>query len=168
MIFSLNYDIIMIDRRSITLKEAFSLTYLGWVWIGVLIFSVIIEFLTDQFVSIWFAPAAVLSVILDFCGVGEVWQVLVFLVVSLAGILLLRRFLVKTSHISRTKTNIEAIVGSKCVVTEKIDNYAGCGQAKVGGQIWSARSADEDDVIEVGEVVNIVAIEGVKLICKKI
>ena len=143
------------------------MSYLGWVWIGVLVFSVLIEFLTDQFVSIWFAPAAVLSVILDFCGAGEIWQVLVFLIVSLVGILLLRRFLVKTSHVSRTKTNIEAIVGSKCIVTEKIDNYAGCGQAKVGGQIWSARCADEDDVIEVGEIVHIVAIEGVKLICKK-
>ena len=143
------------------------MTYYGWIWIGVLIASVIIEFLTDQFVSIWFAPAAIVSVIMDFCGVGIVWQILAFLLIAFAGIILIRRFLVKTSIGSRTKTNIEAIVGSKCVVIEKIDNYAGCGQAKIGGQIWSARSASEDEIIEVGEVVNIVAIEGVKLICKK-
>ena len=143
------------------------MTYYGWVWIAVLVASVVIEFLTDQFVSIWFAPAAIVAVIMDFCGAGIAWQVLVFLVLALAGVILIRRFLVKTSVISRTKTNIEAIVGSKCVVIEKIDNYAGCGQAKIGGQIWSARSAAEDEIIDVGDVVNIVAIEGVKLICKK-
>ena len=143
------------------------MTYYGWVWIAVLVASVVIEFLTDQFVSIWFAPAAIVAVIMDFCGARIAWQVLVFLVLALAGVILIRRFLVKTSVISRTKTNIEAIVGSKCVVIEKIDNYAGCGQAKIGGQIWSARSAAEDEIIDVGDVVNIVAIEGVKLICKK-
>ena len=143
------------------------MTYYGWIWVAVLVASVVIEFITDQFVSIWFAPAAIVAVVMDFCGADIAWQSLVFLAVAFAGIILIRRFLVKTSAGSRTKTNIEAIVGSRCVVIEKIDNYAGCGQAKIGGQIWSARSASEDDVIEVGEVVNIVAIEGVKLICKK-
>jgi len=65
------------------------------------------------------------------------------------------------------ETSIEAIVGERCVVVEKIDNFAGCGQVKVNGQFWSARGAGEDDVFEIGEVLNIVALEGVKLICKK-
>ncbi len=143
------------------------MTYYGWIWIGILVASVVIEFLTDQFVSIWFAPAAIISVILDFCGADIIWQILVFLIAAAAGIVFIRRFLVKTSISSKSKTNIEAIVGSKCIVTEKIDNYAGCGQAKINGQIWSARGVDENDVFEVGEVLLIVAIEGVKLICKK-
>ena len=62
---------------------------------------------------------------------------------------------------------IDNIVGKKCVVTEKIDNYAGCGQVKVNGQGWSARSAYDDVCFEVGETLNIVAIEGVRLICVK-
>ena len=65
------------------------------------------------------------------------------------------------------KTSIDGIVGKKCTVTEKIDNYAGCGQVKIKGQIWSARSVREDDVFEAGEHLRIVAIEGVKLICKR-
>ena len=65
------------------------------------------------------------------------------------------------------ETNIEAIVGERCVVTEKIDNYAGCGQVRVNGQSWSARGALEGDIFEVGEALYIVAVEGVKLICKK-
>ena len=64
-------------------------------------------------------------------------------------------------------TGIEDIIGSKGVVVEKIDNFAGCGEVKVNGNIWSARGAGEDDIFEVGESVRVVAIEGVKLICRK-
>ena len=65
------------------------------------------------------------------------------------------------------EVGIEAIVGERCVVVEKIDNFAGCGQVKVNGQFWSARGANEDDVFEVGQTLNIVAIEGVRLVCVK-
>jgi membrane protein implicated in regulation of membrane protease activity len=64
-------------------------------------------------------------------------------------------------------TNLESIVGEKCVVIEKVDNFAGCGLVKVGKMQFAARGAFEDDVFEVGEVLSVVAIEGVKLILKK-
>lgn len=59
------------------------------------------------------------------------------------------------------------IVGKRCVVVEKIDNFAGCGQVKVNGQGWSARSAYDEDCFDVGEVLSIVAVEGVRLVCVK-
>ena len=62
---------------------------------------------------------------------------------------------------------IDNIVGEKCVVTETIDNFAGCGQIKVKGQLWSARGFYDDDVYESGTALRIVAIEGVKAVCKK-
>ena len=65
------------------------------------------------------------------------------------------------------KKNSEDIVGEKCIVVETVDNIAGCGEVKVKGQVWAARGVCPDDVFEVGEVLNIVAIEGVKLICRK-
>ena len=139
----------------------------SWVWIAVIILAIIIEVLTDQLISIWFVPGAIVSTILDFCNVDLIWQILVCLLISVAGIILGKKFLTKYMPMKDSKTNIEAIIGEKCVVTEKIDNFAGCGQAKVKGQIWSARGVDEADVFEVGEILNIVAIEGVKLICKK-
>ncbi len=139
----------------------------GWVWIAVIILAIVIEVLTDQLISIWFVPGAMIATILDFCNVHIIWQALVVLVISLVGIFVGKKFLVKYLPQKDTKTNIDAIIGEKCIVTEKIDNFAGCGQAKVKGQIWSARGVDDEDVFEVGDVLNIVAIEGVKLICKK-
>ena len=142
---------------------------MGWIWVAIIVLAVIIELLTDQLISIWFVPGAIIATILDFCTVGIVWQILVFLIISIAGIILGKTVLAKYLPSAKdTKTNIDAIIGEKCVVTEKIDNFAGCGQAKVNGQIWSARSVDENDVFEPGEVLSVVAIEGVKLICKKL
>ncbi len=66
-----------------------------------------------------------------------------------------------------SKSGIDTVIGEKCVVTEKIDNFAGCGEVRVRGQIWAARGAGEFDIFEVGETLRIVAIEGVKLICRR-
>ena len=64
-------------------------------------------------------------------------------------------------------TGLGDIVGKKCVVVERVDNLAGCGQVRVNGQSWSARSAYDDEAFEVGQMLNIVAIEGVRVICIK-
>lgn len=141
--------------------------YYGWIWIAVIIAAVVIEALTDQLISVWFVPGAILGVILDFCNVDFIWQMLITIVTAVVGIIFTKVFLAKIAPRRIVKTNVDAIIGERCVVTEKIDNFAGCGQAKVNGQIWSARGVCEDDVFEVGEALRVVAIEGVKLICKK-
>ncbi|MBE6532533.1 MAG: hypothetical protein E7676_03360 [Ruminococcaceae bacterium] len=76
--------------------------------------------------------------------------------------------LIKKLHNSPSQdVSLESVIGERCVVTERIDNFAGCGQVKVNGQGWSARGAYDDDTFEVGESLMVVAIEGVKLICKR-
>ena len=142
------------------------MTY-GWIWVAIIVIAIVVELLTDQLVSIWFVPAGIVATVLDFLDVNVVWQTLVFLLIAVAGIILAKTVFFKGRSSKITKTNIDAIIGERCIVTERIDNYAGCGQARVNGQIWSARGAYDDDAFEVGEVLNIVAIEGVKLICKK-
>ena len=73
----------------------------------------------------------------------------------------------KSKKSNKGQNNIDLVIGEKCIVTERIDNYAGCGQARVNGLEWSARAALEEQTFEIGEVLQIVAVEGVKLICKK-
>lgn len=140
---------------------------MGWIWVAVIVLAIIIELITEQLVSIWFVPGAMIATVLFFFDVAPLWQLLVFCLVSLLGIFVGKKLISKYMPKCDSRTNIDAIIGEKCVVTEKIDNFAGCGQAMVKGQIWSARGVSENDVFEVGEVLCIVAIEGVKLICKK-
>ena len=139
----------------------------GWFWVALIAIAIIVEIFTDQLIAIWFVPGAILSIVLDFFRVDILWQVAIFLVISAVGIVVSQKYLRK--YVKATaKTNIEAIIGEKCVVTEKIDNFAGVGQVKIKGQIWSARGVGEDDVFEPGEILSVVAIEGVKLICRKL
>lgn len=139
-----------------------------WLWIAVIIVAIITEFLTDQLISIWFIPGALAAAVLSICSVEVLWQVLVFAVLSAVAVPLGKIFLGRNKIGENSKTNIDAIIGEKCIVSEKIDNFAGCGIVKIKGQLWSARGVGESDVYEAGEILQVVAIEGVKLICKKI
>jgi membrane protein implicated in regulation of membrane protease activity len=47
------------------------------------------------------------------------------------------------------------------MVLERIVNDEGVGCVKIdGGEVWTARSLDDDDVIEAGERVEVVDIKG--------
>ena len=65
------------------------------------------------------------------------------------------------------KTNAESLVGKQAIVIGEIDNLQGIGQVTVGGMEWSARGSADGIKLPVGSVVNIVAINGVKLIVEE-
>ncbi len=140
-----------------------------WIWIAVIVASVICEAATAALISIWFLPAALVSLVLSILEV-QVWvQAVAFFVVSIASIIVFHSFFKK--HISsnkKTATNVDIIIGEKAVVTEKVDNLLAVGAVKVKGQHWSARSTTDDVSLEVGEVVEVVSVSGVKLVCRKI
>lgn len=141
--------------------------YMPFVWLGVIILAVILEASTCALVSIWFIPAAVVSLILSFFPVPLWIQITVFAVCSALLLIFTKVIFKKTLGLKRVATNADAVIGEEAIVTEPIDNIEGHGQVKVKGQIWTARSYDKDTKYEKGEILNVVAIEGVKLICKK-
>ena len=126
----------------------------------------VIEAATEQWVSVWFVPGAAVAIILSLCHVHLAFQIVAVLLLSAVGILLSKTVFAHVAPQGRRR-GIDAAVGEKCIVTERIDNFAGCGQAQVSGQNWSARGVAEDDVFEEGEVLRVVAIEGVKLVCRR-
>lgn len=137
-----------------------------FVWIAVMVAAIVFELMTPgALVSIWFLPAAFVSMILAFFEVDLWIQIVAFIVLSIVCIFVARPHLVRPAK--TTATNIDAIIGEKGVVVEKIENVAGAGQVKVRGQYWSARAASDENEYEPGDVVSIVAVEGVKLICQK-
>ena len=138
-----------------------------YVWIAVLVAAVVTEAATNDFVAIWFFPAAFVAMILSlFEGVAPWVQLLVFVVVGLALVIATRPLCRKFLGDKKVKTNAEALVGRICIVTEEIRNIDEVGEVKVGGLCWSARAQDPTRVIAVGEQVEIVEINGVKLIVK--
>ena len=61
----------------------------------------------------------------------------------------------------------DSIVGARVKVVEPIDNAAGRGEVRVGGELWAARSVTDECTYEVGDTVSVVACEGVRLVCRK-
>ncbi len=137
-----------------------------YLWIIVSILAAVIEALTTALISMWFIPAGIVAAVMALLEVDVRWQIIVFLVLSLACIILQKTVFKKFLKRADTRTNIDTIIGEKGIVTQRIDNIVGLGQIKVKGQYWAARSVDGVNY-DVGDVLSVVAIEGVKLICKK-
>ena len=86
-------------------------------------------------------------------------QLLVFILASAASLLVLRP--VARRHLrtpAQIRTGTAALVGERAVVLERVDSYG--GQIKLGGEVWTARTYDEDEVIEPGQRVQVLQIRG--------
>ena len=132
------------------------------VWFGLLLIFLIVEAACPiHLVSIWFAAGSLVAMIVSFLG-GPVWlQITLFVVVAGAMVALLWPFIRKFLNPKLVKTNVDAIIGSRGIVTETVDNTAAVGRAKIGPMEWTVRSTS-GDVIQVGTVVTVDRIEGVK------
>ena len=137
------------------------------VWLIILVVLILIEFATLGLTTVWFAGGALIAAIIAAFN-GPLWlQIVAFIVVSLLLLIYTRPIAMKYFNVKRTKTNSESLIGKQAIVTEKIDNLQGTGTVTVSGQEWTARSQDRSD-IEEGAVVQILEIQGVKLIVKQI
>ena len=137
-------------------------------WFSVVVLTVVVESQTADLVSIWFAPGAVVAMILAFCEVHIGIQLGVFVATTILGLILtftvIRPRMKAKNHVE--KTNADALEGRVALVEESIDNLAATGAVKINGQLWTARVEDPADKPAKGEWVEIVRVEGAKLICK--
>jgi membrane protein implicated in regulation of membrane protease activity len=110
----------------------------------------------------WLGPialAGVLAAVAAAIGLGTGIQLVVFILASIASLGILRpiaRAHLRMPHALRTGT--AALVGARGLVLDRTDAHG--GRVKIGGEVWSARTFDETQVIEPGTQVEIVKIEG--------
>ena len=134
-----------------------------YIWTALFIVLIIIEAMTAQLTTIWFAVGALASAIAAFFN-GPVWlQWTLFLVVSVVLILSTRKLARGLLKAKPKATNADRAIGQNGIVTEEIDNLNAKGAVSLNGMFWTARSED-NSVIPVGETVTAVRIDGVKLI----
>lgn len=133
------------------------------VWLVLLVLFAAVEASTVGLVSIWFALGSLVALLLSLF-IENIWvEIWAALIVSILSLLLLRPLSQKYFSPKQHKaTNLDLILGEDAVVTETIDNLQATGQAKVHGQVWTARS-ESDTIIPRGTVVTVLRIEGVKL-----
>lgn len=137
------------------------------VWLVILVVCLAIEIFTLGLTTIWFAIGALAATIGALCGLSLWVQNTMFVVVSLVFLFFTRPIAVKFFNKDRVRTNAEGLIGKMGIVISEIDNLQGVGQITIGGQEWSARSLDDAVRFPIGAVVEITAIQGVKLIVKE-
>jgi membrane protein implicated in regulation of membrane protease activity len=133
----------------------------GWlVWVVIAIALAVGEVLTPGLFFLGpVALAAGAAALASLLGAGAAGSLIVFIVGSLASLLILRpvaRRHVRMPAISRTGT--DALVGRKALVTRKVDSHG--GRVRIGGEEWSARAYLDGQVLDEGVSVDVIQIEG--------
>jgi len=112
------------------------------------------------------ALAAAIAAIVAAAGAGVVVQIVAFIVGSIAALGILRpvarRHLKVPPHM---RTGAAALIGSSATVLEQVDRDG--GRVKIGGEVWSARTYDEDQVLEPGDRVEVLKIDGATALVAK-
>jgi membrane protein implicated in regulation of membrane protease activity len=135
------------------------------VWLVLTVIFLVAEGLTFGLTTLWFALGSGFALLAAFIGLSVTVQIILFIIVSAASLLLLRPIVSGVLKVGRERTNADRVIGKNARVTETIDNIQEHGQVKLDGQTWTARS-DSGERIERGCEVIVLRISGVKLIVK--
>ena len=136
---------------------------MGWIlWLVAACLFGLGEIHTGGFYLLPFAIGAALAAVVTVLGVGALLGGVVF--VAASGIVVTTLSPVARRHRRlppSIRTGAAALVGRPATVLERIANHEGVGCVRIeGGEVWTARSFDEDEVIEAGEHVEVVEIRG--------
>lgn len=131
------------------------------VWAVVTVLMLCIEFATVSLVSIWFAvgglAATVTALITD-----QLWvQLLVFVLVTVAALFVTRPLAKKIMAKPNTRTNVNSLIGTVCIVAQPVGPDCGSGRVKIGDVYWNAVSRTGE--FSVGDEVRVTGVEGNKL-----
>lgn len=133
-----------------------------YLWLLVIIILSIIEASTANLVCIWYIVSAILTLIVSLFIDNTLIEFAIFVLTGTILLLTTKNF-IKNKLVSKEKTNLDRIIGTRGVVTEDIEDLV-IGEVLVDGKKWSAIS---DSPIKKGEKVKIVKIEGVKLVVER-
>ncbi len=109
-----------------------------------------------------FALGAALAAAVSLLGVGALLSVALFVLASGIVVGTLRPVARRHRRLPPSiRTGAAALVGRRAMVLERIANDEGVGCVRIeGGEVWTARSYDDDEVIDAGDRVEVVEIRG--------
>jgi membrane protein implicated in regulation of membrane protease activity len=126
----------------------------------------VIEMATIGFLVFWLGIGALLAMVTSFITDNIIIQFVVFLVSSTLLLIFTKPLVNKFIKIPKeVKTNAYSIIGKKGIVIAPINNIEGNGQIKIDGEVWSAKSYNDENIPKNSEV-EIVEIDGVRAVVK--
>ncbi len=133
------------------------------VWLIIGIALIVAEVFTLDFVLIMLAVGSFAAAGIAAAGGGPVFQVIGFALVSALTVgavrpVIKRRLEQKAPKTPEVAVGAEAIEGATAVVLERVDSDRGL--VKINGETWSARAFDATQVLEPGERVQVIKVQG--------
>ena len=138
-----------------------------YIWLGVTVLSLIVEFFTNEMICIWFAGGALVSLILSSFNLTWYIHVPAFIVVSVVMLLFFRKMVLKKFNKGESKTNAESAIGKEYVLLSDI-GFNKLGTIKINDVIWNVDTEDQKEEITAGETVVIKRLKGNKYVVEKV
>lgn len=135
------------------------------IWTILIIVLLVIEGLTLNLTTIWLAIGAIGGLVLALLNVNVLIQIAVAIAITFVMLFFTRPIVKDKLKVGVNKTNVDSLIGKGGVVTKTIQKH-NTGLVKVAGQIWTAKSFG-NDTIEEGKDIEVMSVEGVKLIVKR-
>ena len=136
------------------------------IWLIVAFAFAILEMITTGFMVIWLSVAAIVALLFSIIFPEAIAiQIGIWGIVSLILLLFTKKFADKVTTNS-VPTNVYSIIGKKANVIVEINGEKSTGQVKVDGDIWSAKTEEFNAIVSVGTVVEIIRVDGVKVVVK--
>jgi membrane protein implicated in regulation of membrane protease activity len=134
----------------------------AWViWLIVAVVFAVAEVVNLSFYLFPFAIGAAAAAVVDLAGGGTAVTWITFAVLIGVSFTVVRPIARRHVHMPpQIRTGTAALIGRSAMVLERIDNDAGVGCVRLDGEVWTARSYDEDRVIEPGTRVQVMEIRG--------
>ena len=134
-----------------------------WIIIGLVALG--IDIATSAFLFVWFTLGAIAAGVAQIFGYSFIVQLIIFIIVSGLLVILVYPIVKKSikNSVKPTLTREKTYIGRVVVVDEDIIEKR---LIKVDGVYWSVM--EKGEVLEKGDKVEIVGIEGNKIIIKKI
>jgi membrane protein implicated in regulation of membrane protease activity len=134
----------------------------SWVlWTIIAVAFTLGELHTNSFYLAPFAVGGAIAAVLAAAGAGGLVAVIAFIAAAILFLLLLRPLAARRRHnVPSLRTGAAALIGQPALVLERIANREGVGTVRIGGEVWTARAYDENEVIPAGEQVEVVEIRG--------
>jgi len=127
-------------------------------WLTVFLAFAVVEMLTLDLFFIMLGGGALAGLIADFAGADFWLQIVIFSVVSLLMIVFVRP--VALNHLRKGPaeqlSNVDRLIGQPALVIEAVSSTSGL--VKIGGDVWSARSAA--GIMDAGSTVQVTKIDG--------
>lgn len=139
------------------------------IWVIIALVFVIIEIFTSGFAVMCISFGCLFGAGASALEWDIKWQLLLFAIGTVLAFLTVRPLIYKFFYKKgvEVKTNAEALIGRRAIVTERIEGELRPGRIKVDGDDWKAVSLEKEP-IEVGEAVEITAIDSIIVTVKKI